>query len=354
MRLDRRIRRVLRRAPLVRRIVPKGPVRTPRDHVVILDGTNSSLVAGYETNAGILFKLLRETYPAVHLSLHYEAGVQWDSWRQTPNVVSGYGINGRIRRAYGAIASRYRPGDRIFLFGFSRGAYAVRSLAGILASVGLLRPEAATESNIRMVFRHYECSANPDTVAGFRARHCHEEVPIEMVGVWDTVKALGMRVPLLWMLSEGKHKFHDHRLSPLVRHGYHALALDERRMAFAPVLWETPDDHPGHVEQMWFKGTHGDIGGQLCGLNRARPLSNIPLLWMLEKAETCGLVLPQGWTKRFECDSEAPSVGLNHGWGKLFLARRARVVARDPSERVHPSTGAVLGGQGGEVTGAVN
>ncbi|MEM6634362.1 MAG: DUF2235 domain-containing protein [Pseudomonadota bacterium] len=332
---------MLRRAPLVRRIVPRGNRRETRDHVVILDGTNSSLIPGNETNAGILFKLIRETYPTVHLSLHYEAGVQWDSWRQTPNIVSGYGINGRIKRAYGALASRYRPGDRIFLFGFSRGAYAVRSLAGILGSVGLLRPVEATERNIAMAFRHYECAPKQETLSAFQARFCQESVGIEMVGVWDTVKALGLRAPLLWRMTERRHLFHNHRLGTHVRHGFQALALDERRDAYKPVLWETPDDFPGHVEQVWFRGTHGDVGGHLLGHNASRPLSNIPLVWMLGNAEACGLVLPQAWQRRFECDANAPSVGLNQGWARLFLARSRRIVGTDPSERIHPSAGAL-------------
>ncbi|MEM8629942.1 MAG: DUF2235 domain-containing protein [Pseudomonadota bacterium] len=305
--------------------------------MVILDGTNSSLVPGDETNAGILFKLLRETHPATHLSLHYEAGVQWESWRQTPNVVSGYGINGRIRRAYGALASRYRPGDRIFLFGFSRGAYAVRSLAGIIGSVGLLTPAKSTERNIRQVFRHYERSPSAAVAADFKRLHCQADVPIEVIGVWDTVKALGIRLPLLWTLTEHKHLFHNHALGPHVRRGFHALARDERRLVFQPVLWETPDGFDGRVEQVWFRGTHGDVGGQLHGKNAARPLSNIPLVWMLSRAEASGLVLPQDWRKRFECDVRAPSVGMNHKWGKLFLARRDRPIGTDPSERMHPT-----------------
>ncbi len=338
MRLDRKIARWLRRAPLIRRITPKpGAVRGRVDHIVILDGTNSNLIPGEETNAGILYKLLGETAPAAHLNLHYEAGVAWDSWRSTAHVISGFGINDRIKRAYGAISSRYQPGDRIFLFGFSRGAYAVRSLAGIIGKVGLLQSAHATERNIRQVFRHYEVAPSGSVAAGFAQAFCHQGVEIELVGAWDTVKSLGLRVPWLWRLSEAKYKFHDHALGSHVKNGFQALALDERREAFTPVLWETPERFDGHIEQVWFRGTHGDIGGQLGGFNLARPLSNIPLVWLLERTQTCGIVLPDGWARRYEMDASAPSIGSIRGLGWMFILRKPRTVGIDRSETIHPS-----------------
>ena len=321
------------RTEMVRPATGRGRV----DHVVLLDGTMSSLQPGWETNVGLTYKLLREM-PRAQLSLRYEAGVQWRDWRTTMDVVHGRGINRTIRRAYGHLASRYRPGDRIFLFGYSRGAYAVRSLAGVIDRVGLVRAEHATERAIRDAYRHYEVNPHGDAAQAFRARYCHDAVPIEMIGAWDTVKSLGLRLPLLWMLTESRHAFHSAHLGSAVRHGYHALAIDETREAFAPVLWESTDDWRGlDVEQMWFRGAHGDVGGQLGGFSEARPLSNIPLVWMLEKAEGCGLALPADWRARIPTDPDAPSVGTFRGWGKLFLARRRRVVGRDPSEYVHVS-----------------
>src|SRR6056297_308624 len=110
----------------------------------------------------------------------------------------GRGINRQIRRAYGHLASRYRAGDRIFLMGYSRGAYAARSLAGVIDRVGLLRVEHATERNIVTAYRHYQSTSGSDAAKVFAEAHCHAETPIEMVGVWDTVKALGLRLPILW------------------------------------------------------------------------------------------------------------------------------------------------------------
>ena len=108
-------------------------------------------------------------------------------------------------------------------------------------------------------------------------------------------------------------------------------------VAYAPVMWDTRDDWDGHLIQMWFRGTHGDVGGHLSGFDAARPLSNIPLVWMLERAETCGLPLPEGWAERFPQDASAPSVGTFRGFGRWFITRKPRPVGLDPSERVHPS-----------------
>lgn len=325
-----------------RRVETSAPVRgrEPCDHVILLDGTLSTLNPGQETNIGLIYRLLRSRPASSRLSLYYEAGVQWHLLRDTPDVAMGRGINRQIRRSYGWLASRYRPGDRIFLFGYSRGAYAVRSLAGLIDQVGLLKSEHATERNVQLAYRYYQRGGTSTFIPVFRRKFCRETVEIEMIGVFDTVKALGVRLPFLWMWTEPQHEFHNHALSPVVRHGFQALAHDENRAAYAPILWETANgDWLGRVEQMWFRGTHGDVGGQLGGIEAARPLSNLPLIWMLDKAEHCGLRLPEGWRTRFDVDPAAPSVGTWGGWGKAFLLRARRDVGRDPSERVHSSVG---------------
>lgn len=309
--------------------------RTPLTHVIILDGTMSTLEPGHETHAGVTYRLCREM--GAPLSLFYEAGVQLPHWRAAPDVLLGRGINRQIRRAYGYLASRYRPGDRIFLIGYSRGAYAVRSLAGVIDRVGLLRADCATERNIRTAYRHYQGEPESEVARAFVRVHCHRGVDIEMVGVWDTVKALGLRLPYVWQWAEAQHAFHNHNLGHHIRNGFHALALDETREVFRPELWTSPPGWQGHVEQVWFRGAHGDVGGQLGGYEAARPLANISLVWMLERAEGCGLPLPRGWQARFYTDPQAPSVGTWRGWGKLFLLRKPRAVGLDPSERLHES-----------------
>lgn len=318
---------------------PAPRTRGPLTHVVILDGTMSSLQSGQESNAGLAYRLLCEVPARERLSIRYEQGVQWTGWRNARDVIEGRGINRQIRRSYGFIASRYQPGDRIYLIGYSRGAYAVRSLAGLIDQIGLLKQRYATERHIRDAYRHYELNPEGRAARVFAKRYCHPDTPIEAICIWDCVKALGLRFPLLWRLTESQHAFHNHHLGLRVKNGFHALAIDETREAYQPVLWTTDAGWHGRLEQMWFPGTHGDIGGQLGGYMAARPLSNIPFVWLMSRAESCGLPLPEGWEKRFTQDAKAPSVGSTRGWGKMFVLRKHRTVGLDPSEAIHSSVG---------------
>ncbi len=334
-RLIRHIRPAPSPAPPTTVLPRPKAVRGRVDHVVIIDGTMSSLRDGCETNAGLAWKLLSGRGPTAQLSLYYEPGLQWKDWWHTPEVAQGRGLSRQIRRAYGHLASHYRPGDRIWLFGFSRGAFAVRSLAGVIDRVGLLRQDAATERAVTQAWRHYRNGPDSPTARAFVAAHCYADAPVEAVCVWDTVKALGLRLPLLWLLAEKRTAFHNHKLGRHVRHGFHALARDETRAVYAPILWDCPPDWQGNVEQVWFRGAHGDVGGQVEGYPASRPLSNIPLVWMLDRAESAGLPLPEDWRARYPCDPAAPMTGTWSGWGALFLLRRRRRMLRDRSERLH-------------------
>ena len=311
------------------------PRRGPVTHVIVLDGTLSSLVPLCQTNAARTYTLLRQL--GAEISLYYEPGLQWNNWRSMRDVMTGKGINRQIRRAYGWLATRYRAGDRIYLFGYSRGAYAVRSLAGVIDRVGLLRKSFATQRKIDQAYRHYECASDSEAARTFSTHYCHPQVEIEMIGVWDTVKSLGLNAPVLWRLSEHLHAFHNHDLSANVKHGYHALAHDETRVAFSPVMWECHDTYPGRLEQIWFPGAHGDVGGQLGGFEAARPLANIPLAWMLRRAESCGLPLPRDWHADLHTDPLAPARGTWRGHGKFLMTRKRRRIGVDVSEQVHPS-----------------
>lgn len=305
-------------------------------HVVLVDGTFASLMEGRSSNIGQIYRLLRPLRGR-SLRVRYAAGQQWEAWNSLPDVVMGNGLGGRIRDAYGWLASGYRPGDRIYLLGYSRGAFAIRSLAAMIGRIGLLRPEEATERNIRLIWRAYRDQDGAEQLAEIRSRLCHARAPIEFLGVFDTVMALGIRLPVLWMLTEPRFRFHDQHLGLDVRRGVQALALSETRAAFQPILWDSAGHDPAAITQMWFRGAHADIGGQLLGMDAARPLANIPLVWMLDQAEEMGLPLPRGWRARFPRDVEAPSVGNWRGWGKAFLARSPRVAGIDISEALHPS-----------------
>lgn len=310
--------------------------RGPVTHVVLIDGTFASLMEGRSSNIGQIYRLLRPLRGA-GLRVHYAAGQQWEAWRGLMGLMMDHGLGGRILTAYGWLASRYRPGDRIYLLGYSRGAFAIRSLAAMIERVGLLRAEAATERHIRLIWRAYRNGPATDHPPELRARLCHDRVPIAFLGAFDTVMALGIRLPILWMLTEPRFRFHDQHLGQDVARGAQALALSETRAAFQPILWDSTGREPGTIAQMWFRGVHADIGGQLLGDEGARPLANIPLVWMLDQAEGAGLPLPCGWRARYPCDAGARSVGNWRSWGKAFLIRAPRVAGIDISEALHPS-----------------
>jgi len=223
----RRLFKWITRGPAPQQI-KEGTHSASVTHVIILDGTMSSLNAGREMNAGHVFKLLQEVGESPQLSVYYEPGIQWYDWRTTWDVMVGRGINRQIRRAYGYLASRYRSGDKIVLVGFSRGAYAVRSLAGMVDQIGLLQREHATMRNIRTAYRHYESGRNSNVRRAFSDAHCYPETPIEMIGVWDTVKALGLRLPLLWRITKRSTCFIPTRLARMSATGFTRWRLMRR------------------------------------------------------------------------------------------------------------------------------
>ncbi|HYC02527.1 MAG TPA: DUF2235 domain-containing protein [Azospirillaceae bacterium] len=189
---------------------------------------------------------------------------------------TGTGVSERVRDAYGYLASRWEPGDRIFLFGFSRGAYAVRSLAGFLHHAGLpSERRIVEEEEVDVLFLDYRKGKIPTGVKdGFVA------APVTLLGVWDTVGALAF----------GK-EFNDfHRISPPnVMNFAHALALDEVRKQFLPSFWNPMADGlpAGNtvVDEVWFSGVHSNVGGGYAN----RDLAEITLNWMMGKARALGL-----------------------------------------------------------------
>lgn len=311
--------------------------RPNRTHVFIIDGTLSRLQTGDETNAGLLYKLLTEQPAQTLQTVGYHPGVQASGLRKWIDVAAGIGINQSILQGYAALCSRFHQGDKIMLFGYSRGAYAVRSLAGFISRIGLIRKEEATERRIERAFRYYEATRLSPAAEAFCDAYCHSGIEIEVLGVWDTVKALGLPYPILNRLAPMATEFHDHSLTANTKHAYQALALDENRRSYTPLPWRIDRDYPGKVSQMWFSGAHPDIGGQVAERPVARTLSNIPLVWMLENAEECGLLLPKDWRHEFPQNPATSMLGAYHGHAKLFISRGPRQITESSGEAIHPS-----------------
>lgn len=199
----------------------------------------------------------------------------------------GRGVEDNVRDLYRAIVYNYVPGDELFFFGFSRGAFTVRTLAGFMNFAGLV--EKDDDYFVPDLYACYEEQQGQGTEMWSKAhRHIRDkrECPeIKMIGVWDTVGALGAPGFLGQWFNKSKYKYHDVGLNASIRNAFHALAIDERRKPFAPNLWQTPDAWTGVLEQVWFAGVHSNIGGGYA----PDGLANVALHWMVENATQLGL-----------------------------------------------------------------
>jgi uncharacterized protein (DUF2235 family) len=266
---------------------------------VLFDGTWSDEDSG--TNIARLDR--RVARRPGEQEVHYVPGVGTSRWERLRGGVLGRGVDDRIREGYAFVARHHRSADdRIFLLGYSRGAFTARSLAGMIAKCGIVTDDGPDTAAL---FAHYRDRTAPglrELLAGEAPARTEVEralvrssrlVRIRFVGVFDTVGSLG--VPgAAGALSARRHAFHDTNLSGLVDHGRHAVALDERRASFAPTLWTAvpvPVPGPGPsttVEQRWFVGSHSNVGGGdlASGDNR---LSALAREWLADEARAAGL-----------------------------------------------------------------
>jgi uncharacterized protein (DUF2235 family) len=239
----------------------------------------------------------------------------------------GQGLFANVLEGYRALYLNYEPDDAIYLFGFSRGAYTARSLAGLIRNSGLLRRgEEAHEGGAVALYRDDSEETSPDSPQAkkFRADHSHSP-EIHFIGVWDTVGSLG--IPGL----DGKFRifggldwqFHDVTLSRYVHNAYHALAIHERRTEFVPTLWEKQPNAPAAqvLEQVWFSGVHSDVGGGYALEGDDDPtvgLSDVALEWMIQKAESCGLEFDTDVLRRSYGFRPRPTAEMHDSFGGGF------------------------------------
>lgn len=366
--------------------------------VLCADGTGNSGGKGHSTNVWRIFN-------AVDLRCHeggvdtpkqlafYDDGVGTEDFKllRLLGGAFGWGLSRNIRELYETLARNYEPGDRVYVFGFSRGAFTARSLAGMIARVGIvdlrkeLEPKAYAQLRqacfpwrglglllawlgvFRWLARHERGAAYEEVghikllvkaaFNAYRRRHQRRSVGsptwlwfellrrvpglrrldshdhnvayfkrhfsvdgraspiIQCVGVWDTVGALGapadwMRAIVDWWFSIS---FHDQTLHPCVRFGFQALAIDDERRTFAPILWTEParrsDNDSQHVEQVWFAGVHSNVGG---GYPK-QGLASVSLYWMMRRAKHAGLV--------FQADALERARGRANVHDKLYDSR---------------------------------
>lgn len=218
---------------------------------------------------------------------------------------TGWGITANIVDCYEALILKWRPGMKIGLFGFSRGAFTVRCLSGVLATCGIAqtdngvpisrdekgegakRRRAIAEEGVA-AYKLKDMRARKETGEAFRRAYGAVDEVADVVGVYDTVKALGLP-GVTNLVNPWQFDFHDTSLSPRVPLGLQALSVDENRKVFAPVLWNAPA--PGQrIEQAWFPGVHSDVGG---GYADDWRLADLSLDWMLSRLrDEAGLHIP--------------------------------------------------------------
>jgi len=230
-----------------------------------------------------------------HKYYHPGVGTDGSLWDKVVGGGTGRGLNRNIMGAYRELCDFYEDGDQIFMFGFSRGAYTVRSLCGLIAHAGLLKTSGLKDDDvwnkIERIFQKGYRSKTEDQATWRKLEWAFhgkegEAIPIHFLGVWDTVGALGIPDDLAFLnLIDNLHDytFHDTRLNPSIKVARHAVAMDEMRAAFQPTLWVPGENQD--AEQVWFAGVHSDVGGGYPETG----LSDCALMWMIKEAEACGL-----------------------------------------------------------------
>ena len=345
--------------------------------VICADGTGNTAIKGRGTN---VFKLYEAVDQAAHrfkpelrpqVALYHDGvGTESFKWLRLLTGATGWGLSRNVKQLYGELARVYAPGDKLFFFGFSRGAFTVRTLAGLVHACGILDlskypTNEAFDRGIEAAYREYRQQYHSWLTALFRPtrkldaarvaelrRRFSVRVPefegdapgalIEFMGVWDTVDAVGLPVRAAEFVNTVIYnfKFPDRTLSTSVGHACHALALDEERESFAPVLWnESLTQDPGRIEQVWFAGVHSNVGG---GYPR-HGMSLLTLDWMMAKSEPHGLrfVESERLSYRYHADVDDRLYDSRAGIGAFYrwLPRNVRQLCADNgiTPRVHRS-----------------
>ncbi len=264
--------------------------------VLLSDGTGQSGGVGYETNIWRLYRALAHDDQQLCC---YDDGVGSQDLKLIRAVggAFGWGLSRNVRDLYAFVVRHWEPGDRIYLFGFSRGAFTVRLLTGLIAHCGILDlSQIDSEERLDRLLRAAYCAIrrstfDPQFTERFRQVHARKDtgpagdgrVPVHFVGVWDTVDAMGVPFDELRDAFDKvlRYSFRDRVLSGQVSHACHALALDDTRRTFHPVMWdERLEPTAGRIEQVWFAGVHSNVGG---GYPKAQ-MALVSLAWMLERA----------------------------------------------------------------------
>lgn len=320
-----------------------------RNLVLCFDGTGNEPRLGRSTNVYRLMSMLEHDDEQVAF---YDAGVgTLGSPKSTTTLGSkltrlaglafGYGLKDNVIDAYRFLAERYEPGDRIFLFGFSRGAYSARALAGMLYQLGLVRREHVNTIpyGLKHYWWHHDGKVKDqqwelaDQFSGQFARADfgrRVDGSVHHVGLWDTVNATGVlrgRLVLPWTAK-----------MPMAASMRHAVSLDEKRRPFDPQLLapDAPGLQDGRFREVWFSGVHSDVGGTFAPDHR---LADIALAWIAQGAIEAGLRLRPDAIGALMSQADELADGEIHdmGWKWWLVSVGHHRTVRPDTERIHES-----------------
>ena len=292
------------------------------------DGTGNVVRATGNTNVLLLFKRL--TFDPETQLTYYDPGVgtfsSGGAWTPAAQWVSkklgqafGSGMRKNLEEAYTFLINNWNPGDGIYIFGFSRGAYTARAVAGLLRTVGIMRPGA--DNLVRYAVANYARRSSKwqrnewmqsGQFGSLMAQRVDGKVtvPVEYLGIWDTVKAPGLlRRSMTWPWT---------RQLPNVKAGRHAVSIDEKRRPFREYLVDK-DKAGDRIEEVWFAGIHSDVGGSYMD---PPSLGDITLNWIVQGAKDAGLI--------FDDDPPWPVLTPEHAEGPIHSMGRIWALADLP------------------------
>ncbi len=285
--------------------------------ILCSDGTGNTNIEGRGSNVFKLYEAIDRDYILPQIA-YYDDGVGTESYKPLRALTGalGLGLSHNVRDLYTHLVHSYEPGDHIFIFGFSRGAYTARTLAAFILECGIMdrhqfESEQALKKQIVGAYKAYRRKYNTFTseiwqalftpltrkrygfikLSEIKDKMLEEgNAHIEFIGVWDTVSALGVPYKKLADFIDRfifKFKFPNNRLNPNVKRACHAVSIDDKRKTFHPEMWDEEDEEENRIEQVWFPGVHSNVGGGY----PQQGLSLTALDWMVHKANQSGLHL---------------------------------------------------------------
>lgn len=373
-----------------------APKRAPgRNIVLCTDGTGNSASAASKSNVWRLYQALQLNSPDQIAFYVRGVGTSGIKVLQILGGVFGFGLASNVRTLYQFLCENYRPpsasyeGDRIYIFGFSRGAFTARLLAGLITHCGILDPSRQIRKGnktlaisskqgmrhaVRIAYASLRIAATPHSPLPTRITRwlrdlCTDRVPqcekfweqysypadlhplrdnqvqtgpIEALGVWDTVSAYGMPITELSIMLDKAifaHRFEDHVLHPSINRAFHALAIDDERYSFHPIVFdENVETDPTRITQVWFPGMHSDVGG---GYPDAS-LALVSLNWMIDCVKRNGQGVGLDFNPIAEQSLEAGASCLgpmhNSRSGPAIYYRLAPRIIATMAAHKHPET----------------